>query len=409
MAGLLLAALCQCILALVPHRMGLLRLLVLCALAACCMARSPPGPPPPPNPLSPLRPLGCNDSQVLKVADFALHDINRDQKDGYMLSLNRVHDVREHFQEDMGSLFYLTLDVLETGCHVLSRKAQKDCHPRIFYESVYGQCKAIFHINKPRRVLYLPAYNCTLRPVSQRKIHTMCPDCPSPIGLSDPKVLEAATESLAKFNSENPSKQYELVKVTKARGQWVAGPFYFVEYLIKESSPCDQSQASCSLQPSDSEPVGLCRGSLIQSPLMEVPQPGLSKKSVTVTCEFFESQAQVPGHENPAVSQGSKELPKKNTAPTSSPSVTAPRGFIQHLPDLDVEKPDNSKGEKPEEAFPVQLDLTTNPQGDTLDVSFLYLEPGEKKLVVLPFPGKEQRSAECPGPEKESNTMILPP
>lgn len=120
-------------------------------------------------------------------------------------------------------------------------------------------------------------------------------------------------------------------------------------------------------------------------------------------------QAQVPGHENPAVSQGSKELPKKNTAPTSSPSVTAPRGFIQHLPDLDAEKPDNSKGEKPEEAFPVQLDLTTNPQGDTLDLSFLYLEPGEKKLVVLPFPGKEQRSAECPGPERESNTMILPP
>jgi hypothetical protein len=29
--------------------------------------------------------------------------------------------------------------------------------------------------------------------------------------------------------------------------------------------------------------------------------------------------------------------------------------------------------------------------------------------VVLPFPGKEQRSAECPGPEKENNPLVLPP
>lgn len=47
----------------------------------------------------------------------------------------------------------------------------------------------------------------------------MCPDCPGPIDLSDPKVMEAATESLAKFNSENPSKQYSVVKVTRATGQ----------------------------------------------------------------------------------------------------------------------------------------------------------------------------------------------
>ena len=120
-------------------------------------------------------------------------------------------------------------------------------------------------------------------------------------------------------------------------------------------------------------------------------------------------QAQVPGGENPAVTQGPQKLPQKNTAPTSSPSVTAPRGSIQHLPELDDEKPEESKGGSPEEAFPVQLDLTTNPQGDTLDVSFLYLEPGDKKLVVLPFPGKEQRSAECPGPEKENNPLVLPP
>lgn len=383
--------------------MALLQLVAFFTLAACCMARSPPGKPFPAALLQ--TPLSCNDSEVLAAAGFALQNINRDQKEGYVLSLSRVHDVRRHYQEEMGSVFYLTLDVLETVCHVLSRKAQKDCSPRILHESVYGQCKAMFHINKPRRVLYLLAYNCTVRPVSRRKIHSVCPDCPSPVDLSNPSVLEAATESLGKFNREHPSKQYSLVKVTKATSQWVVGPAYFVEYLIKES-PCSQSQASCSLQPSDSEPVGLCQGSLVQAER--------SKTFVTVTCDFFESQAQVPGGENSAVTQESKKLPEaadeasqKNTAPTSSPSIMTPRGSVQHLPELN--EPEGSEEKSPEEAFPVQLDLTTNPQGDTLDVSFLYLGPEEKKLVVLPFPGKGRRSAECPGPAPETSPMLLPP
>lgn len=126
-------------------------------------------------------------------------------------------------------------------------------------------------------------------------------------------------------------------------------------------------------------------------------------------------QAQVPGDDNTAATQESKKLPtadeapQKNTAPTNSPSKTAPRGSVQHLPDLDVEKPEDSKEKSPVEAFPVQLDLTTNPQGDTLDVSFLYLGPEEKKLVVLPFPGTERRSTECPGPAEGTNPLILPP
>lgn len=55
--------------------------------------------------------------------------------------------------------------------------------------------------------------------VSRRKVHRMCPDCPSPDDLSDPRVLEAATESLAKYNNENTLKQYALFKVTKASSQ----------------------------------------------------------------------------------------------------------------------------------------------------------------------------------------------
>ncbi|XP_032731486.1 fetuin-B [Lontra canadensis] len=384
--------------------MGLLLPLLLCTLATCCRARSVPGKPPPLGVLS----RGCNDSDVLTVAGFALQDINRDRKDGYVLSLNRVSDVREH-RQDPGSVFYLTLDVLETDCHVLTRKAWKDCGVRYIHRSVYGQCKAIYYVNRPERILYLAAYNCTLRPVSRRRIHTMCPDCPFPTNLSDPEYLEAALESLAKYNSESPSKQYSLVQVTQASNQWVVGPAYFVEYLIKES-PCTKSQASnCALQPPDSEPVGLCTGSVTQTPM---------KKFVSVSCNFFEQQGPAHGGEADAASQRPAHLPgvgesqqKVVVDPTPGlPPKAVPKGSVQHLPDLDDEKkPEDAEENQHAEAFHVELDLTTNPWGETLDVSFLFMGPAEQKLLILPFPKDERRSAECPGPAQQNNLLILPP
>ncbi|XP_023407339.1 fetuin-B-like [Loxodonta africana] len=385
--------------------MGLLQLLALCGLATCCRATSMPVVVPK---AWHLLSRGCNDSDVLGVTGFALQDINKDRKYGYVLSLNRVSDVREHRQDGLGSLFYLTLDVLETDCHVLSKKSWKDCGVRVLHECVYGQCKVAFYVNKPRRVLYLHAYNCTLRPVSRRMIHDTCPDCPatSTTDLSNPRFLEAATESLAKYNNESTSKQYSLVKITKASTQWVVGPAYFVKYLIKES-PCTKSWASsCSLQLSDSKPVGLCKGQLIKTDM---------KTSVSAECEFFESQAPVPEGENSAAKQGPKNLPKEEesqqegTAPTNPSSKAVPRGSVQYFPDLDDEKPEGSQEKNLHEAFPVQLDLTTNPLGEELDVSFLFLGLVKEKLLVLPFPKRNHRSSECPGPAQVGNPLVLPP
>ncbi|KAF6118638.1 fetuin B [Phyllostomus discolor] len=242
--------------------------------------------------------------------------------------------------------------------------------------------------------------------ISRRKISSMCPDCPVPSELSDPKVLEVVHESLAKFNNESVSKQYSLFKVTKASMQWVFGFHRFVEYLIKES-PCTKSQASsCALQPLDSAPVALCQGSLFDNRPV---------RSVSVKCNFFESQAPTPGDKNSTANQEPVNLLKvekpqeKNAEPTYSPSRPVPRGSVQYLPELDDKKPEESQEKGPVEAFPVQLDLTTNPQGETLDVSFLFLEPMSTKLVVLPFPPKEQHSAQCPGPAHQGNSLVLPP
>nr|KAF6379095.1 hypothetical protein mMyoMyo1_009936 [Myotis myotis] len=125
------------------------------------------------------------------------------------------------------------------------------------------------------------------------------------------------------------------------------------------------------------KPVGICRGSL---------RPSVDdKKIANVNCDFFQSQ--------------------KNES-THSPSKDVLSGSVQYLPDLDDEE---SQEMDPAEAFPVHLDLTTNPQGEPLNVSFLFHGPMIKKLFVLPFPKEEQRSAECPGKASMSNPILLPP
>lgn len=117
----------------------------------------------------------------------------------------------------------------------------------------------------------------------------------------------------------------------------------------------------------------------------------------------------------PVVTQGLvsilmvEEPQQRNPALTDSPSEVAPKGSVQHLPDLENEQSKDSKGKGPVEAFPVQLDLTVNPQGETLDVSFLFLGPMKETLVVLPFSKEEQCSAECPGPAKMADPLVLPP
>lgn len=104
-----------------------------------------------------------------------------------------------------------------------------------------------------------------------------------------------------------------------------------------------------------------------------------------------------------------EEPQQKNTDLTDSPSKVASKGSVQHLPALEGEQPEDSKRKGPVEAFPVQLDLTTNPQGETLDVSFLFLGPMKEQVVVLPFPKEEQRSVECPAAAKVADPPVLPP
>ncbi|XP_053168607.1 fetuin-B isoform X2 [Hemicordylus capensis] len=257
------------------------------------------GYPPPPDPgqlpsghfVSP----GCNASIVQTAADTALQDINHDRREGYILGLQRIFDVHEFQREHDGSVFYLTLDVLETECHVLSRKYWKDCNFRPAHLTVYGQCKIIISIGKKMHHLY--NYDCVLGPVSARAISRICPDCPSPGDPTQARFLEAANVTLTKFNKENNHMHYfALLNVTKASSQWVIGPSAFVEYTIQETS-CKKNApvpdlSNCPLLPSETAETGLCRGSVVVSRID-------NQEFVRVDCEFFKPQSPVTDEQKP--------------------------------------------------------------------------------------------------------------
>ncbi|XP_070609813.1 fetuin-B-like [Erythrolamprus reginae] len=239
----------------------------------------------------------CNSSEVRVGAEVALNKLNAHRKEGYILGLQRIFDVHEIPQWMGGSLFYIILDVLETECHVQSRKLWKECKIRDAHETVYGQCKVIIHFDKNSNHSQLYSYDCVLRPLSSAALAKICPDCPTPGDPSEANFWETAAESLAKFNAENNHVHYfTILNITKAKSQWVIGPSNFVEYTIQETS-CPKSQpvsvlTKCPLLPPNTAEAGLCKGSVINSRIEH-------RKFVTVKCHFFPHLPPVTDEQTP--------------------------------------------------------------------------------------------------------------
>ncbi|KAJ1087771.1 hypothetical protein NDU88_000934 [Pleurodeles waltl] len=227
------------------------------------------------------------------ASDTALRQINADRKKGYVFSLYRVSDVQEHFQGSAGSVYYLTLDVLETDCHVLSRRSWESCEVKPLHQAVYGKCKATMHVNRPRRIVHLYNYDCTLHPVPRSQIQMLCPDCPVQSTQEDPKFRETAQLSLDKFNREsNLTKYFSLDIITRTSMQWVVGASYFVEFTVKETDCTKDTPVAdiskCKPLKCEFGHTGFCKGSVMN---VEMEGPGV--QHVSVSCDIFEPEAAV--------------------------------------------------------------------------------------------------------------------
>lgn len=248
-------------------------------------------------------PPGCNSPEAVRVAEEALKQINQDRTNGYILSLNRLYDVSQTPEKDKGgSLYKLTIDVMETKCHITSGKPWKQCEVRSIGDvPVYGECEVSAYLDSEVK---LESYSCALREVPATAVVDVCPDCPTAENLNEPVVKETANLSLQRFNEESQLANYfTLDNITRASSQWVVGPSYFVEFTILETV-CSKKTDTSEL--SDCPPMdcpfahrGFCLGSHvahedqfeIRLPVGKKDSSFQHRKPVDVKCEIYEPQA----------------------------------------------------------------------------------------------------------------------
>ncbi|KAM8953115.1 fetuin-B-like [Pelodytes ibericus] len=281
---------------------------ILFVLVSLCNARSEPHPAPP-------VPVDCNATDT--EAGLALDLINEDREEGFVLKPFRVVEAFRQEKPRGGSIFYLTVDVLETKCSVLSRATWKNCSEHVsFHETVFGQCKATVYISKIWRILKLINYNCTLSPVPSSAIVSICPDCPSVVREITPELKAKAGKLVEKYNNENNNTHYfNVYHLERVRTQWVFGQSYFLAFTIKETN-CLKTQsdvvlANCEFL--EDKSVGYCTGGTYHNPARE--------EVFHVSCEIYEPEEHDhhdhPGHEGCPEDKGKPQDGQDNAnAPT---------------------------------------------------------------------------------------------
>ncbi|XP_028443696.1 fetuin B [Perca flavescens] len=229
----------------------------------------------------------CEDASAKGAAELALTKINEDRQEGYIFALQRLSNVHTMKHGENAIVFYLTLDVVETNCSVLSRKDWKTCEPRPTHNTpVYGQCKAAIYISKVHRVVRLYKYDCVVTPVPAARVAALCPDCPAYLTHDNAEVNKTVTLSLEKFNNENGlSNRFALLKVSRATAGMAMKMYYHAEYTIQETT-CTKSAGAadkCPLMECEFAHKGFCKASLYYSPT--------DAANINVDCEIYEPEA----------------------------------------------------------------------------------------------------------------------
>ncbi|XP_062987962.1 histidine-rich glycoprotein [Elgaria multicarinata webbii] len=211
----------------------------------------------------------CSDVEIEKDAELALDLINKHRRDGYIFTLLRIADAYiQHVSN--ASIVYLTLDVLETECPVLSRKHWSSCRHRDFYPNTdFGQCKAVVSVDRFFKREKLYGYNCTVSPVPPQLFE--CKRCPVKVTLLEDteEYSDKAKKILERYLQEsNGTRYFKVDKVQKVFSAVADRTAYVVEFTIKEAT-CPttthpRNASECEFLPDRYAHMGFCKGKVVK-------------------------------------------------------------------------------------------------------------------------------------------------
>nr|XP_061832332.1 fetuin-B [Nerophis lumbriciformis] len=273
---------------------------------------------------------GCDSPEVVRVTEEAVDQMNQDRTQGYILGFNRLYDFSHTPEKNKGEhLYKLNIDVIETECHVVSRKPWKQCDiRRLGSVPVYGECQVSVYVDTQVR---LQSYSCALREVPATEVLDACPDCPMAENVSEPVIKDIARLSLLRFNEENHSDHhFKLENITRASLQWVVGPSYFVEFTIIKTCCSKKTEVgevdNCPSMDRQFAHRGFCWSSHTE----DVDDGGIrftvgkdfqKRKIVDVKCEIFE-----PQHHNQTELIPCERI--NSTRPAASQGVSTARALL---------------------------------------------------------------------------------
>ncbi|XP_010283731.1 PREDICTED: histidine-rich glycoprotein [Phaethon lepturus] len=204
-------------------------------------------------------------------AGVALDLVNRHCRDGYVFGLFRVADAHELHLGNL-SVLYLTLDVLETECSVLSRRHWESCEYSDIYSMDFGQCKIVTYISQLLKKPQLYGFNCTLSPVPPDLLE--CKDCPVKVEILEvtKQHKNIAAKTLEKFNSEgNHTNYFDVDKVEKILKLTASHEGHILGFSVKETNCSKSTQQAdqaleCDFLDDWHAHMGFCKASIISDP-----------------------------------------------------------------------------------------------------------------------------------------------
>ncbi|KAI5614713.1 hypothetical protein C0J50_3525, partial [Silurus asotus] len=253
----------------------------------------------------------CDDKSVMKLARLAVNYINEDRQEGYKFALNRVFNVHVHPQGPAGKVYYLDLDILETKCHVLSRKSWKRCDIRPFMETqITGNCNTTI-LHTPDGFSYLYSYDCTLVPAPTEKLQKTCPDCPLLLPVDSDRAVSSAKITLRSYNGQSTLPvQLTVAAITRASHQLQP----VLSSTLCRSALSHRWMKLCVCQQMQGkgcnvllfQAIGFCVGAVFGAEA--------TPTDVKVSCEIFHPQ-------HSGISVGSDTGTQKQEKPSSPPYV----------------------------------------------------------------------------------------